>query len=139
MPRRALPAVLALAALLGAGCVFEVSVQEVRDPRPAFEAARREAARLQGRRGRARDLNVLVYDPGDRKLVRACVPLWLVRKIGREIERGSDESAVSGPEGERVERILRRRVRMEEIERAGLGILVEVEEDDGGLVLVWLR
>jgi len=137
LPRAArLP--LALAALLGAGCVFEVSVQEMRDPRPAFEAARRDAMRLQGRRRRARELNVLVYDPDDRKLVRACIPMWLVRKIGNGIGTGRDEVEVS-PEGERVERRLRRHVRIEEIEKAGLGILVEVEEEDGGLVLVWLR
>ena len=134
----ALP-LLALATLLGAGCVFEVSVQEVGDPRPAFEAARREALRLQGRRGRARELNVLVYDRDERKLVRACIPMWLVRKIGRKVETSNGESEVSGREGERVEKRLRRHIRLEEIEKAGLGLLAEVEEEDGGLVLVWLR
>jgi hypothetical protein len=137
LPRSALPG-LALAALLGGGCVFEVSVQEVRDPRPAFEAARREAARLQGRRGRARELNVLAYSPDERKLVRACIPMWLVRKIGRKVQ-SSDEIEVRAEGEERVEERLRRHVRIEEIEKAGLGVLVEVEEEDGGLVLVWLR
>lgn len=44
-----------------------------------------------------------------------------------------------GPEGERVKQEIRRHVSLEEIEKAGLGVLVEAEEEDGGQVLVWLR
>jgi len=32
-----------------------------------------------------------------------------------------------------------RHVRLEDLEKAGLGVLVEVEEEGGDLVLVWLK
>ncbi len=34
---------------------------------------------------------------------------------------------------------MKSRLRLEDIEKAGRGILVEVEEEDGDQVLVWLR
>jgi len=129
-------AVAALAGLLGAGCL--VQIEHLRDPRPRFAEARREAARLQGRPGPARELNVLVYDAGEQKLVRVSVPMWLARKVGRRVEGGRDggwADASDDPAG----RAIRRHVDLREIEKAGLGILVEVEDDDGEQVLVWLR
>lgn len=126
----------AIAGGLGAGCL--VQIEHVRDPRPHFEAARREAARLQGRRGPAKELNVLVYDADDEKLVRVSIPMWLARKIESKVDWDKHADFDSGDK-ERVERSIRRHVNLREIERAGLGLLVEVEEDDGEQVLVWLR
>lgn len=125
--RRAL--VLLLAAV-GGGCIFDVAIEHVKDPGPAFRQARAQAARYQGRPHPARELNVLVYDHGDGKLVRASVPMWLVRKAARD--RNHDFEI----EGERRRR---RHFDLRDIEKAGLGILVEVEEEDGAQVLVWLR
>lgn len=134
--RRSLLPCAALAALLGAGCL--VQIDHVQDPRPHFEAARREAARLQGRKGPAHELNVLVYDADERKLVRVSLPMWLARKIERRIDWGEDQRG-RGDHDDRVERAIRRHVDLREIEKAGLGLLVEVEDDDGEQVLVWLK
>lgn len=130
-----------LAATLGlmtTGCL--VQIETVRDPTPHFERARREAERLQGRPGPAHELNVLVYDADDRKLVRVQVPMWLARKIAGKVAYDEDRRRDDrdGDE-ERVKRTLRRHVDLRAIEKAGLGILVEVEEDGGEQVLVWLR
>jgi hypothetical protein len=119
----------ALAALLGAACLVEV--REVPDPEPAFREARAEAARLQGRSGPARSLNILSYDPEERELTRLSVPIWLVRKAEGHVDL--DELG-----DERAERALRA-LKLRDLERAGLGALVEVAEDDGERVLVWLR
>ena len=43
------------------------------------------------------------------------------------------------PEQAPKEERMKRHVRLEEIEKAGLGVLVEVEEEDGEQVLIWLR
>jgi hypothetical protein len=128
-----------LAAMLGAvlatGCLVEV--RHVSNPGRAFDQARAEAARVAGRPGPAHQLNVLVFDPDDEKLVRVSVPLWLARKIARH---GTDEIDFDDDEvSAHVRERLRHRVKLEEIEKAGLGTLVEVEDDDGTQILVWLR
>jgi hypothetical protein len=123
---------LVLAAVLQAGCL--VHVDRVSDPTPAFRDARAEALRVQGRPGPARELNVLVYDPDDREMVRVSVPMWLARKAAGHVEW----DGLEGAEGD-VARRLQRRVRLQDIERAGLGILAEVDEEGGEQVLVWLR
>ena len=124
-------AILILAAVLQAGCL--VHVEHVADPSAAFREARTEALRFQGRPGPARQLNVLVYDPADREMVRVSVPMWLARKASGHV----DWDDVDGDHD--VARRLKRRVPLEAIERAGLGILAEVEEEGGEQVLVWLR
>ena len=135
MRTRLLVAAIAAGAL-SSGCL--VQIEHVRDPRPHFEAARREAARLQGRRGPAKELNVLVYDAGEQKLVRVSLPMWLARKIESRVDWDRDDARDSD-DRDRVERSVRRHVNLREIEKAGLGLLVEVEDDDGEQVLVWLR
>jgi hypothetical protein len=121
---------VAVAALLLGGCFVEV--RRVEDPLPAFREARAEASRLQGRPGPAHRVNVLVFDESDRKLVRVNLPLWVVRRIDKDGEIDFDDEAGDLAEG------VRPRLRLEDIEKAGLGILVEVEEDGGDQVLVWL-
>lgn len=129
MGRTAMGAVV-LGGLLGTGCL--VQIDRVADPTPALRQARAEALRLQGRKGPAHELNVLVYSPEDQKLVRVSVPIWLCKKLEARIDWDA--------EGEdRAARAVRRHLRLEEIERAGLGLLVEAEEEDGEQVLVWLR
>ena len=115
-------AILILAAVLQAGCF--VHIEKVADPTAAFHEARTEALRFQGQPGPAQQLNVLVYDPADREMVRVNVPMWLARKAAGHVD---------------VAHRLQRRIPLEAIERAGLGILAEVEEEGGEQVLVWLR
>ena len=135
MRAKPLLAVLAAGALC-AGCL--VQIEHVLDPSAHFEAARREAARLQGRHGPAKELNVLVYDAGEQKLVRVSLPMWLARKIESRVDWDRDGER-DYDDKRRVERTVRRHVNLREIEKAGLGLLVEVEDDGGEQVLVWLR
>jgi hypothetical protein len=134
--RKSIQAAAVLVALLGAGCLVEI--RRVSDPRPAFQEAREEARRLQGKPGPAHAVNVLVYEPDEHKLVRVSVPMWLVKKIKHDVDDGDidwDDDDDTGRAGRRA----RRHLRIEELEKAGLGVLVEVEDDDGGQVLVWLK
>jgi hypothetical protein len=110
------------------GCL--VNVRQVDDPAPAFAKAHAEAASVQGT-GKPGSLNVLVYDPTDHALVRVSAPLWLVRKAG-DIAIGDEE----GDEGKQFARLC---LRPENLEKAGRGVVVEVDEEQGDHVLVWLR
>jgi hypothetical protein len=123
---------LAAAALL-AGCL--VQVEKVQDPSATFAAARAEADRVQGRPGRPGHLEVLVYDRDERQLVRASLPMWLVRKIDEHQDLDLD----LGDEDGHAAKALRRHLCLADVEKAGRGVLVEVEEEDGDQVLVWLR
>lgn len=138
MRRSVVPTLLA-AAFLAAGCL--VQIDHVSDPRPVFREARAEAASSQGRPGPARELNVLVFDPSDHELVRVRVPMWLARKICKRVDLDDDDlrGDFESDRDERIARHVRRHVRLEDLEKAGLGVLVEVEEEDGAQVLVWLR
>jgi hypothetical protein len=124
-----------LGGLLATGCF--VSVTHVSNPARAFDEARAEAARVQGRLGPARSLQVLVYDPGDRELVRVSLPMWIVRKLDHEVDWDDDEWDDNG--GDKVRNALRGRISLRDLEKAALGTLIEVEEEDGEQVLVWLR
>jgi hypothetical protein len=131
------PAILlvAVAALLETGCLVQIT--KVADPRPIFQEARLEAGRYAGKTGRAREVNVLVYEPAEQQLVRVSVPIWLVKKMENHVDW--DDVDLDDEDGERVKRILKRRIRVEDLEKAGLGMLVEVDEEDGEQVLVWLK
>jgi hypothetical protein len=59
--------------------------------------------------------------------------MWIARRVARH--EGGDVDLGDG----RAEEKVKRHVRLEDIEKAGLGILVEVEEDAGDRVLVWLK
>jgi len=124
--------ILVLAAILQAGCL--VHVEHLDDPTAAFRTARAEALRYQGRPGPAHQLNVLVYDPGDREMVRVTVPMWLARKVAGHV----DWEGAGDPQDDLARR-LRRHVSLDDLAKAGLGILAEVEDDGGEQVLVWLR
>jgi hypothetical protein len=129
-------AALGLGALLGTGCFVDVS--HVSDPEPAFREARAEAESLAGRKGPARSVQILVYDPAERELVRVSVPMSLARRI--EKESSWDEIDLDSAEGgDRALQALRGRISFRDLERSGLGTLVEVEEADGEQVMVWLR
>ena len=131
--RRASLAGVLVAAVLAAGCLVEI--EKVKDPHAAFATARAEVARIQGRPGRPGHLEVLVYDRTEGELVRASLPMWLVR----EIDDGDETSLDLGDEGAKVAERVRSRLHLKDIEQAGRGILVEVEEEGGDQVLVWLR
>jgi hypothetical protein len=119
-------------ALSSAACLVDIR-HDVADPTAAFRKAREAAARVQGGKGTPHHLNVLVYDAGDRELVSVSAPLWLVRKVGGIALRDENEDDDEGME------LARRCLDPANLEKAGLGVLVEVEEDEGDQVLVWLK
>jgi hypothetical protein len=125
---------VALAGVLEAGCL--VSIDHVDDPTAAFDAARREASRYAGKKGPAHHVNVLVWDGGDHEMVRVSVPMWLARKMENASGEWDDDD---GDREHEITRRIRRHVVLKDLEKAGLGVLVEVEEDEGDRVLVWLR
>jgi hypothetical protein len=137
--RRAAVLMVAAAAVLETGCLVQIT--KVADPGPIFQQARLEAGRYAGKPGRAREVNVLVYEPAEQQLIRVSLPIWLVKKIERHVDRGEIDLDLDldDDEADHVKRVLKRRLRMEDIERAGLGTLVEVDEEDGEQVLVWLK
>jgi hypothetical protein len=118
--------------VLASGCL--VHVDRVADPRPAFREARDEAMELQGRPGPAHRLNILAYDPDEEQLVHVRLPMWLVHELD------DDDLVIDGDWDwdRRLRRKVRRRLDLEDLERAGLGIIVEVRERDGERVLIWL-
>jgi len=128
--------VVAALSLGEAACLVQIT--HVADPRPIFGEARAEAERLTGRPGRAHELNVLVWNHGDRELVRVSLPMWIVRKAERRIDWDDDAFDADRGTKDRVREALRH-VRLEDLEKAGVGILAEVEEEGGDQVLVWLR
>lgn len=133
--RRSAILLVAIAALLETGCIVQIT--KVADPRPIFQQARLEAGRYAGRPGRAREVNVLVYEPDEGQLIRVSLPIWLVKKMEHHLDW--DDIDVDDEDAEHVKRVLKRRIRLEDIEKAGLGMLVEVDEEDGEQVLVWLK
>ena len=133
--RRSAILMVAMAALLETGCIVQIT--KVADPRPMFQQARLEAARYVGRPGRAREVNVLVYEADEGQLIRVSLPIWLVKRMEHHVDW--DDIDVDDEDAEHVKRVLKRRIRLEDIEKAGLGMLVEVDEEDGEQVLVWLK
>ena len=135
--RRSAILMVAMAALLETGCIVQIT--KVADPRPIFQQARLEAGRHAGRPGRASEVNVLVYEPDEGRLIRVSLPLWLVRKMEHHVDWDDIDVDDDDDDARHVRRVLKRRIRLEDIEKAGLGMLVEVDEEDGEQVLVWLK
>lgn len=133
--RRAAILAVAAAAVLETGCIVQIT--KVADPRPLFTAARAEAGRQAERRGKASEVNVLVYDPSDQQLVRVSVPLWLAKKVEGHVDW--DDVDLDRESERRVRRVLKRRVKIADLEKSGLGTVVEVDEPGGEQVLVWLK
>jgi hypothetical protein len=132
--RAGVAAAVAVLGLVEAGCL--VNVTHVSDPSRAFARARDEAVRDGARRGRASHLNLLAWDPSDREMVRVSVPLWLLHGVEHEVDW--DDIDGEGHDAGQWRRHVGK-LRWEDIERAGPGILLEVTEDQGDRVLVWLR
>jgi hypothetical protein len=120
---------VAVAVLLGAGCYLEVDT--VDDPGPAFAEARRQASRVEGRPGPPENLWALVYDNEKGELVRARFPVGVVENV--------DDGGIDLDLGDEAEERVRAHLRLGDLEDAPLGPLVEVEEEDGDQVLVWLE
>ncbi len=136
--RLAITCALAFASI---GCL--VNVSHVSNPDRYFDEARNAAQAVAGKEGPARELRVLVYDPDNRKLVRVEVPLGLVRKLARNADFDWDlddqDFCDRSRSGCSEARRKLRKLRGTDLDKLPLGPLVEVTEDDGERVLVYLR
>jgi hypothetical protein len=72
-------------------------------------------------------LHVLVWDRDADRLIRITVPRWLLRLGGSRFNLGGDS------------RVGDLRLTMEDLERAGPGLLLDHQEPDGERVLVWTQ
>jgi hypothetical protein len=140
LQRLAIAAALACTSL---GCL--VNVSHVSNPDRYFDEARRTANAVAGRQGPARELRVLVYDADERKLVRVEVPLGLVARLADnqdfdwDFDFDSHDLCRSGSRGCAEARRKLRKFRGRDLDKLPLGPLVEVTEDDGERVFVYLR
>ena len=128
---------IALGGLLGlsvfaSGCLVEVRTAS--NPGPELARARAEVEEVARHPGPAKSVHVIAYDPDERKLVKVDVPLWLVHKFKDEDEEIDFGHEINGRASDHL-----KKVRLGDLEKVGRGALVEVEDDDGTQVLVWLR
>ncbi len=134
-------AIIAALAFTTSGCLLNVT--HVSNPDRYFDEARRSANAVAGQEGPARELRVLVYDANERKLVRVEVPLSLVRRLAdnEDFDWDLDDHDLchSGSRGCADARRKLRKFRGRDLEKLPLGPLVEVTEDDGERVFVYLR
>ena len=135
-------AAVAALAFSTVGCL--VNVSHTSNPDRYFEEARRSANALAGRPGPANELRVLVYEPDDHKLVRVELPLGLVKRLTADGEFDWDldfdgDVCHSGRHHCDEARKKLRKFRGRDLDKLPLGALVEVTEDDGQRVFVYLR
>lgn len=143
LQRLAITAALAFSTI---GCL--VNVTHVSDPDRYFDEARRSARAVEGRKGPAHELRVLVYDASERKLVRVELPLGMVKRLTADGEfdwdlnfdgDGDSDICDSKRHGCSEARKKLRKYRGRDLEKLPLGPLVEVTEDDGERVFIYLR
>ena len=125
------------------GCL--VNITHVSNPDRYFEEAMRSARAVAGQEGPARELRVLVYDANERKLVRVELPLGLVKRLTRDsdfdwdLDFDNHDLCHAGSRGCSEARRRLRKFQGRDLEKLPLGPLVEVTEDDGERVFVYLR
>lgn len=125
------------------GCL--VNVAHVSNPDRYFDQAKRSAMAVAGQSGPGREIRFLVYDADERKLVRVELPLGLVRRLAErsdfdwdfDFDRHDFCSDTSSGCSEARRRL--RKFEGRDLAKLPLGPLVEVEEDDGERVFVYLR
>lgn len=136
-------AIVAALAFSSFGCL--VNITHVSNPDRYFEEARKSARSVAGREGPAQELRVLVYDKDERKLVRIELPLGFVKRLIKDGEFDWDldfnrhEFCDSEKHGCSEARRRLRKFRGTDLDKLPLGPLVEVNEDDGERVFVYLR
>lgn len=133
-------ALVGVAAIAATGCF--VNVTHVSNPERYFAEARRGAQEVAGRRGPASKLHIVAYDADDHKLVRVSLPIdWLdhVDGGGFDIDLGDFDGFCDRGDDCRDARRKLRKLRGRDLRRLPLGPLVEVNEDGGERVYVYLR
>jgi hypothetical protein len=128
-------------AFASAGCL--VNISHVSNPDRYFEEAMRSARAVAGQNGPAKELRVLVYDADEHKLIRVEVPLGLVARLARDSDFDWDfddhDVCPSSSHGCTEARHRLKKFSGRDLEKLPLGPLVEVTEDGGERVFVYLR
>ena len=137
-PSGVLSVALLLLLLPAVGCFVDVRSVTDRQGRLRASAGGGSAATRAGP-GRAHDLEVLVYDAGRGQADSGELPLWLVRKCRRHHGSGTTSTWATTRSMPTSGTRLRKRQPSRSSKRRRVGTLVEVEEEDGAHVLVWLR
>jgi hypothetical protein len=101
---------------------------DVRDGRAVLTEIK--PAEAQGTGARLEQMHVLVWDPDESKLASFAVPFWLLRLKSGPIEISS---YASGWNDDRL------KLRIEDIENRGPGIILDTTSRDGERVLVWAQ
>lgn len=132
MPRILRMAALAALLALLPGCYVWVD----NEPRSVDDSYDRAWARIEKierkpyeRRGRAGSLKLWIYDSGDDRLIKASVPMWIVRKVAKH---------VAEHEGDEIEELERWDLTLEEILDRGPGLILKASTEEEQ-VLVWLK
>jgi len=131
---RRIPAVLAAILLLisSAGCYVWVDSEPASLDR-SRSRAQAKIARIESRpadkRGKPHSLKLWAYDREDDQLVKASVPLWLVKKIVAHAEEG---------ESDEEEDLVRFGITLEKVCSSPPGLLVKIDSEDEE-VLAWLE
>jgi hypothetical protein len=139
LQRVALTGLVCLVAIANTGCL--VNVTTVSDPDRYFEEARRGAEAVAGRRGPAQKLHIVAYDADERKLVRLSLPIDWIDRVADGVDIDLDDFdgfCDSGDECRDARRKLRK-LRGRDLRRLPLGPLVEVNDDGGERVYIYLR
>jgi hypothetical protein len=100
---------------------------EIRDGRPVYTAGKPPETRSQTAVDK---LHVLVWDPGEHRLVSVAIPFWLLRLKSGPIEFSS---YTSGWNDDRVD------LSAEQIEQHGPGIILDTTSPKGERVLLWAQ
>jgi hypothetical protein len=126
---------------MSTGCL--VNVTRCSDPDPYFKEALRSANAVAGKSGPADRLHVVAYDSDERKLVRVSLPLnWIGRFGDLNVDLDLDDfNGICDRDSDacRDARRKLRRFRSSDLGRLPLGPIVEVNDEDGERVLVYLR
>jgi len=127
-----------------------VTTMTTEDPAPAFEEARAPFKSQQPyiemsldnneeravvhhelekpEKSTVKRLRVLIYDPGDNRLVRLQIPFWLVRLGGSDKHISFDAGGVHG---------VRLSITPSDLERRGPGLILDQETRGGQRLLIW--
>lgn len=130
---RRLPRLIALIALLSCGgCYVWVDREPASLDRSRLRAQAKVAkieSRPEEKRGKPHSLKLWVYDRSEDQLVKASVPLWIVRKIAAHVEepdRGQDPD------------LARLGLTIEKVCSSPPGLLVRIDSEEEE-VLAWLE
>ena len=129
---------LALLALSAAACFRVHVIEDCRDGEARFLRASREIERLQEanpeRRGRAREICILVHNSQDGELIQVRTSMTLFKaalSLAADIAEDNDDF-----EFERKYGLAWRKLR--NLDRFGPGLLIAVEDEESR-ILIWMR